>query len=413
MNGKQPPDNNILRDVETLKVPMSLKNGRTLRFRLLPLVQYDHLAPSSKERVYWDIQEGYMQLQWLPWTIQIGQNVQTWGDTDVFNPLDVVNAKRYYDPLHSEKLGAGTLLVKYEKEAFQFQALYIPKQRETKIPGESSRWLPRDVYKSRTYEGVELGNATLSGKLNLPTSINYSFADPLILDKALDNNIGALMKFRLPGFDWTIAGFQGASITPAVNLRQVSITSVIPATATTNLDVSVGPNITLRASYYKIRMLGTSFVWVLGDFLLKGASAHTEILSKVTDDTLPKNTLENALGLERTFSLGSGSLTTLLQGTYIKREERLDSNSISLARMFDRAGMVGLRWAPTERLTVLASLLHDFHYRGDLQHGELGYKIADGWSTKLAGDFLSGTAETPLGTYKRNSRIYLSINLQK
>jgi hypothetical protein len=106
-------------------------------------------------------------------------------------------------------------------------------------------------------------------------------------------------------------------------------------------------------------------------------------------------------------------MTVLGQGTYIGRKEKLDTNSVSLARMFDRAAMTGLRWSPSDRFAVLASLLHDLHYQGDLVHADVSYKIADGWIAKAGGDLLSGRPETPIGTYGANDRVYISINLQK
>ena len=68
-------------------------------------------------------------------------------------------------------------------------------------------------------------------------------------------------------------------------------------------------------------MTGTSFTWVLGSFLLKGAAAYTHTLDRRFD--LPARTWENALGLERTFSVGKGSLTALVQGTYVDRGDAL------------------------------------------------------------------------------------------
>ena len=244
----------------------------------------------------------------------------------------------------------------------------------------------------------------------------YHYGRKAVLGAATRDNFGGRLKFRLPGFDWTIAGFQGAAPAPAVNITSIPSASLSLVPGTNTVDVNVGPDIFLQALYFKNRMLGTSFVWVLGDFLLKAASAQNHVVSRLDGsiaNRLPKDSWENALGFERTFSVGSGSLTALLQGTYVKRNEKLDTNSVSLARMFDRAGMLGFRWAPSERWTLTASLLHDFLYQGNFEHLDASYKIADGWYGKLAGDFIDGKAETPLGTFKRNDRITVSLNLQK
>ncbi|MGZ3682324.1 MAG: hypothetical protein ACXVCI_00625 [Bdellovibrionota bacterium] len=424
-NGPLAPDNHVIRDIFTLKIPATIKNGRTLKFRFLPLVQADPETasrtdpqhPDRNERVYWDFQEAYMQLQSNSYTLQLGMNVQTWGDTDVFNPLDVVNSRRYYDPLRSEKIGAGTVLVKKEWEKLFVELLYIPIQPETLLPGEQSRWLPRDIYKSRSFEGQPFTNGTtLSGVVNLPSNLQYHYGSLAVLNAANRDNFGGRVKFRLPGFDWTLAGFRGAANSPAVNLTNISLAPTVITPGTTALDLNVLPDVYLQALYFKNRMLGTSFVWSVGEFLIKGASAQNHVVSQldgVLANRLPKDDWENALGAEHTFTVGSGTLTAIAQGTYVKRNEALDTNSVSLARMFDRAGMIALRWAPGEKWSILGSVLYDIQYKGNFEHAEVSYKITDGWTSKLSGDALNGAAETPIGTYRRNDRVIISLNVQK
>jgi hypothetical protein len=395
------PDVKTLRPIGNLKLPTTIRYGKRWRLRLLPVLQADPDNLSKRERYYTDPQEAFVQWSQLPLTVQLGFNVVQWGDTDIFNPLDVVNARRYWDPFRSEKLGAPGLFVKRDWESFFIEALYIPKQRESKIPGEKSRWMPRDVYKSRSV-GTGFGPA----RIVLPSNLNYQYAESLELDNALDNNFGARVKFRLSGFDWTIAGFQGAATAPAVNLKRITAT----ATSLTPLTFVVNPDVTLQAAYYKIRMTGTSFAWVLGDFLVKGVAAYTKPLSVRRD--LPTRVWENALGLERTFSFGEMSMTMIAQGTYVDRGDAVDTNSVSLSRMFDRAGMMAIRFQPGEKWTVLASALRDFRFIGNLFHAELGYKIRDGWKLDLTGDILGGAAETPLGTYRRNDRATLALTAQ-
>ncbi len=410
--GKVGPDNKEIRGIGTLKIPASLRYKRSFRIRALPVVQWDPENPSVKEREYYDLQEGYLQWQGMPWTVQLGYNVQTWGDTDVFNPLDVVNARRYFDPFRSEKMGAPTALIKHEREKFFLEALWIPEQRETKVPGDQSRWLPRDLYRSRSL-GDTLGVGA-PVNLQLPGSLTYRFQQHIETDRALKHNYGARLKFRFEGFDWTLAMFEGAATAPAVNIRSLRLLSTVtPGTTVLNLNVDPNTPITLRSIYYRQRMAGSSFVWVLGNFLVKGASAHTAVISRLSGSQLPRDYWENILGFERTFSVGAGSLTALVQGTYVKRTEKEDSNSISLSRMFDQAAMAGFRWAPGERFTATASFLYDIKYGGHFEHLDIDYKIADGWSAKLGGDLMSGRSETPIGTYDRNDRVTLSLNLKK
>ncbi|NUM88175.1 MAG: hypothetical protein HUU37_03135 [Bdellovibrionales bacterium] len=384
------------------RVTGTFRNSSGLRFRLNPLFRADPKSPSKREQWFADPQEAYLQWQGLPWTVQLGWNLHAWGDTDVFNPLDVVNQRNFWDPLRSEKLGSPTILVKHDFESFFVEGLYVPKQRRSMLPGEKSRWMPQNVYRSRS-----VGTGFGPGRIVLPSLIRYQYLDPVELDSALEHNFGVRFKFRLPGFDWTVAGFDGAAPTPMVNLRQITATatSLVP-----ELTFVVDPDIWLQATWYRSRMAGTSFVWVLGDFLVKGATAVSKPKGERRD--LPPRTWENVLGLERTLYLGDQSLTALFQATWVDRQDQLDTSSVSLGRMFDRAFMGGLRWAPTERLSVILSRLRDTRFKGDLTHAEASWKLADGWNLKLAGDALSGAAETPLGTYADNDRALASVTLK-
>jgi hypothetical protein len=407
-------DDQTVRGIFSAKAPTTLRCGRAFRFRAVPYVQYDPWNVSSRERFYADAPEAYFQVSSLPWTFQAGLNVFTWGDTDVFNPLDVVNPRRYFDPLRSEKVGTPAVVVKREFENFFVEGVYIPVQRRTFLPGEKSRWLPRDVYRLRS-----LGTSEGAVRLNLPKDIAYRYVESDETQDALKNNFGVRFKFRLPGFDWTIAGFQGAALTPEVGPKEISVKlggiSVVNGVKTFDVD----PDVALQATYYPVRMTGTSFTWDTAGFLVKGALAYTHVLNRSGEDRaanpelrklgLPTRLWESALALERSFSVGSGTLTALLQTTYVERGDNLDTNSISIARMFERAGMGALRWAPSESTTVLASYLQDLKFKGSLWHVEGSYKLTDGWRAKVSGDALSGPTETPIGTYRANDRATVSL----
>ncbi len=399
------PDNTRVRGIYTVKTPSTIRRGRTLRIRANPIVQWDPENSSKQERLFWDFPEGFVQWSNLPWTLQLGMNTFTWGDTDVFNPLDVVNPRRFYDPFRSEKLGTPAVVIKRDFENFFVEGVYIPVQTKAKLPGESSRWLPRDVFRLKTFGGQG------ETRLLLPENMKYRFLPDLEIDNALKNNFALRMKFRFSGFDWTLMGYQGAAGTPDVRPAEVTATPVAATAGFTTATFRLDPDVGLQAAYYPVRVTGTSFTWVLGNFLVKGAGAYTHVKNRRFD--LPSRIWENALAIERTFGVGKGSLTALAQGTYVNRASNVaDTTSISLARMFDEAVMGALRWAPNEVFTATGSYLRDMKFAGSMWHFDSSYKIRDGWRAKISADLLDGPTETPLGTYRRNDRVTLSLLAQ-
>ena len=402
LGGDVGPDNLTYRGIYSAKLPTTIRYGRAFRFRALPYVQWDPKNVSKSERFYYDLPEGYFQWQNLPYTVQVGLNVFTWGDTDVFNPLDVVNPRRYFDPFRSEKIGTPAVVVKREFENFFVEGVYIPFQRKTRVPGENSRWLPRDVYRIRSFD---LGSGSAPARIVLPDDLRYYYEPTGEVDQALRNNFAVRAKFRLSGFDWTLAAYQGASATPDV--RPLNVTAETTSLANGEYTINVDPDVSLQATYYPVRMTGTSFTWELGDFLVKGAAAYTAVLNRRYD--LPARLWENAVALERTFSVGKGSLTALLQATIVERGDQLDTNSVSLIRMFERAGMGALRWAPNEDLTVTASYLRDTRYGGGVFLSDISYKVRDGWRLRASTVIMNGPQETPIGTYAANDRATISL----
>lgn len=399
------PDTRTDRGVYGVKAPLTLKNGRAFRVKALPIVQWDPQSLSKNEQFYRDLQEGYAQLQVSHFTTQVGFNSFNWGDSDVFNPLDVVNPRRYFDPFRPEKIGVGAALLKYDMDKIFVEAIYIPKQRKTLLPGEQSRWLPREFYRNKNIE-TSFGK----GAISIPSNLQYHYVNPKEIDGALSNNYGMRAKYRLSGLDGSLIFFDGSAVAPAVNIPAIDL-DLTSVSNSNDFLLLTSPNLFLQASYYRVRVLGTSFVAVLGDTLLKGAFAYTQTKQKLS--TLPPDLKESVLGAERTFSWGKQTLTTLLQGTYVQRGySSIDNNTVSLSRMFDRAGMLGLRWGIGEKWVVLSSYLRDIKFKGNLFHDEIQFKFRDGYAFQATADFLDGATETPLGTYKNNDRVSLGLHAQ-
>jgi hypothetical protein len=117
-----PPTNSIL---ETARASVEL-NARhnDWRFKLVPLAQVDPINNSNSERAWIDAQAAYTQYQSNGWTLQLGMNTFTWGVTDGYNPLDVVSARRYQEPLNPDKLGAPSVyFTKKKRTSRQQQSL--------------------------------------------------------------------------------------------------------------------------------------------------------------------------------------------------------------------------------------------------------------------------------------------------
>jgi hypothetical protein len=378
------------------------KYGKRFKIEINPIGQADPLNHSPTERYWADIPAAYGQYQHNGWTMQLGFNTYHWGDTDGYNPLDIVSSRRLQDPLNAEKLGAFSSSISKDFGWLNLEAIYIPWQRATILPGDNSRWLPREVFTT-----TSIGNGSQSATLNLPPNLDYSIADPRELNGALENNIGLRAQFKdiVTGLDGSLEFFDGAATTPAIDvIASGTVTTLLPS-----IVIQADPAVTLVPVYYRQIVYGSSLVYANFGMIFRGEVAFTRLLSDGAD--LLGDSDEYVLGVEKSVTIGTQELTLIVQGTAARHSQPVNDSTVSLSRIFDRAGIFGLRYPISEKISFLGSVLLDTESHGQVEHVEASYKVTDAWKLGLAGDALSGAESTPIGTYRKNGRIIASTKL--
>lgn len=392
------PTNQFL-ETGQLSLPTTIRY-KDLKLRFSPTGQADPLNNSTTERYWAEVPEGFAQYEDNGWTMKLGYNVYTWGVTDGFNPLDVVSARRYQDPLRPQKLGAPGVTLKKDIDKFSFEGVYIPWQRQTILPGNDSRWLPRQTVRNQS-----ISFAGETGTISVPANLNYSFQNPTEKNDALENNYGFRIQGQglVEGLDASAEYFEGASPVPAV----IATVNVISQQLFPTYILFVDPNISLQAEYYRQRVYGGSLVYANFGSIFRAEAAITRLIS--AGQELPGDSEAYVAGVEHPFPLGPDALTLLVQGTYQRQSVAIQNATTDLSRVFDRAGMVALRYTFTEKLTGLASALFDVESHGEYAHAEGSYALTDSVKLGLAGDELWGAVTTPLGTYNNNARVIASV----
>ena len=334
------PTNQLL-EIGRLSFDSTVKHGKEFRIKFTPTFQADPLNYSASERYWSELPESYLQFQSSGFNIQAGYNTFTWGVTDGYNPLDVVSARRYQDPLRQEKLGAPSLSVKKDLENVSFEAIYIPLQRKSILPGDHSRWLPRQVLTT-----TSIGNGTQTATLNLPPQLDYQYREEQVRDHALENNFGLRMQVAglFEGLDVSLQGFEGAANTPAVDIgASGSLVQFQP-----RLIIRADPQVYLTPVYYRQRVYGASLVYAFSGMIFKSEFAITRLISRGQD--LLGNAEEFIAGFERPIPVWGHDLTLVVQGTVVKHSVPVTNAATSLNRIFDQAFLGGLRYPLTDAL---------------------------------------------------------------
>lgn len=365
------------------------------RFFLRPDYVADPGNKSETEKNYFDFSEAYLRYQQDTITLQVGSALYSWGVTDGYNPIDVVNSKQYFDPLQSRKMGALSASFSQNFETWDYDVIFIPKNRGAILPGANSRWLPREVFIPETPDNDIV--------LLLPETLRYSFGTRENLNEALDNNLGLRLQWR--GLvDLGLYYYDGVAAFPLVKPRVTGdIVQVSPKTV-----VAVNPDVFLETQNYRIRQGALSLVRSQWDILFKLAATYQQSIGD--DPYLPGWMQENVLAIEKNFQFGTdGMVIAVLQKSYVSSERANDSN-LSTTEIFRDSWMLGgrLSWGEVWSGSLLGLLetRHSSHY-GELG---LGRRFGDAWLVNVSGRFIAGNPQNPLGVYEKNDSYSLSLS---
>lgn len=351
---------------------------------------------SPEERTFFDPTEAFLRYKGESLTVQVGNNVYSWGVTDGYNPLDVINAKQFFDPLHSKKQGSPSVSLIQSWDTWDAQAVYIPWNPGATLPGTESRWLPREIFVPETFNNDQV--------LLLPPSLNYKYGSNENLHEARRNNYALRISRQGEHFDLSLSGYEGLAAFPLIQPQVTgTVVSVSPKTV-----IQVDPDVKLNTKNYKIRQGGFSLVNHTWDVLFKYATSYTQSLGE--DKNLPGWNHENVLALEKTFNLGeSGVLIAVLQHSFIFSEKENESN-LSVTEIFRKAWMLGgkLSWREVWSFSFLG--LYDQQRYSTYQEYSLGRRFLDTWSLTASANFIAGNSDTPLGVYNKNDSYSLALS---
>ena len=353
----------------------------------------------TMKKLFFDLREAYAQFRFRPFSVSVGNMIYSWGVNDGFSPIDVINARRFVSPLNSEKLGAASLNFRWIGGDFDAEFVYIPIQRPSILPGEDSRWLPREVYITRGIEDV---------RIVLPDDLRYNYRDYQELDNALDSNFAMRFRGQVERLDFSVMYFEGFSPAPSVNLF-ITASTGFTADPDGKRSLIVDKDLALIPYYFKCRVYGGSLVYSLDEWIFRFETAITQQISTSTINALPGDIKEHVLSVEHDINIASEIITVQIQGTLSDYETDAENGTISLGRIFEGAVIGGLRWAPNEKFSFIVTGLWDTKRRGTVYVLNSDYKIIDSLTASASFTSINGGTETPLGTYKNNDLLGLSV----
>lgn len=349
----------------------------------------------SPEKLYGDIPEALIETKNGLAKARFGINTVNWGIVDVSSPSDVVNTQAIFNPLRATKQGAPMVDVTYGPQTFVIEGLYIPVQRQTTLPSKDSRWLPRDGL-------VNIDLPQGLGNLAYPKMLEYEYDRPVTEDRALNNNYGAKLSSHLGSWGFQVMHYEGVAPSPKVRPNNLTISgSGSPPVFTVQNPVH------LTQINYRQRTTAFGFVWAREKWIYRGETAYSHTISH--DDFLSPWSWTSVLAIETNVELPSSTMTVLAQGYYTKNPQAADNLIASSYRIFDRTGVLGMRWAYSETLTVMLSGLWETQTNGIFAMASFDQTLNDHLKWGLSWRNFSAAEDGLLKTYSKDSHGTLEL----
>lgn len=347
---------------------------------------------------FFEDRELYIEFRGSRTRMSLGSRVLRWGLMDFYDPLDQVNSRRYEKPLKSNKRGEWMLYATWQKPqsrigAWTIEGYIVPERRPSLLPSQSSPWLPRQLYVPNLPD-IEI---------ELPDSIEYLYRYRSFKNDASHTNFGSRVLWRYRSAELAIQFDEGMSSLPAI---QPTVSGTVVAVSPRRR-VRANSLVVLDEVYYRERHFGGSIAQPLprwmGGALMRVQIAKTEPVEE--GRTLARDRSDAALALERSFSMGSqGSLTVIAQGFNNLLADGSGGNDLaSFSSVFDRAGALGLRWAPNETSSISIGALHSAANKGGTVFlAGAAFDLTGALSVEADWTVISAELESPLGPFANN-----------
>jgi hypothetical protein len=365
--------------------------------------QSNPASTSQPENYFGDLKEAYVEYKPNRSTkVLLGWNTVNWGVLDLYSPMDVINQHTYFNPLNTDKRGAGMVNLQWNPRGWSFSGIYIPAQAKPILPSSDSRWLPRDSIKSFS------ANNEIA---DLPPFVRYDIQDPVTLNQALNNNYGFKIERHWDAFDLHAMYFNGASSMPSIvpDVANAPLINLNPQT------VQLTNPVILHPLFYRTQTTGLGFSGTIGDVIVRGESTYQ---SAVGDNDVgyfySQWSWQHGLGLEKNWEVGRYTVTTLVHyyyGVYPHDDSTFDSNiPTSGFRLFDNAPMFGFRWAISDEKFFYGSVLYNIAQQGFFWTVGYQQKLTDAIRWDISWRDISASKDGLLHAYDKNDYAVMDLS---
>lgn len=314
----------------------------------------------------------------------IGKQVFSWGQGDMYNPSDHLNAVDTLDPLDNIKLGQWSASLLYLGDSYNFNLIFIPRMSPSRLPQQDNRWF-------RSTEAIQTAAAAQLG-----------FVPQISLAQQNDHHrtsTGAQVTSGqwLPGWDIELSYLHSQDATgvylPELNGTVLDLVRVFPG--------------------YDEASLGLSTA--VDEYTFHGITSYHKTQNKQQDDDY----LTFLVGARRTFytSEQTENLEEITLGLeYVKEKisRHRDPNSAYVNSGFGRtlthSILMNLEFKFSEDTLLKFGFIKNFDKQDRYVSMAFSHQLSDDFKVTVGLDLLSGTSDALFGQWSNNDRLFLNTS---
>lgn len=359
-----------------------------------PYVYGSSIEESREHQIQFDPRSIYLEIDRKFGWLKAGYLTMKWEGTDGLNPMDIASMKDWGDPLLTETRASAAVAVGKSGDNYDFELAYIPRQTMWLLPGVKSPWLPRRF---------SFPLRTTAYELRIPDRIDYRYTPLVEIQNPLDTNVASRLQLRFEGVgDFALAFYDGLSDSPALEpVLDVTAPNGYPP----NTFLLMSPaQITPIA--YRVRTVSAFVSRAFDAWIVRASSRYDQPIGH--DTRLPEWSQYSVVGVERSFDIGTNTVTALIEGAFVRAPE--SQSLFSIRDVFNHAVLFGLRYPMGENWTTMLSGFKSTRDTSYFCKLEIGRRFGDHWRVDLATELLDGPPASLLGVFGENDRAYVTLS---
>ncbi|RED93027.1 hypothetical protein [Marinoscillum furvescens] len=336
------------------------------------------MADPARNRLW--IDELYLSYRAKNYDLVLGKKIHTWGSTDGFSPVNVINPTDYSDMLDTddETIGVYSASLKYYLGNHYVESVFVPVFQPSVIPQADSRWYPTQPSVAPVGDGVVPVRYSLLAPEPVPRDIR-SFQ----VATRLGGYVGAV--------DYNVNYYHGYDDIPYFYQY--------PELQDDTLQMG------LQQRYHKMQLVGVDLSAVVGGLVLKGEYAYIHQRAPEGQDWYMGAPYHYAVaGLDKNVIDVVGEVDVLLTAQFIYQHivTSYEVSSFYFNHIFQRALMLRAAIDFTNRLNLETTAIYDFHEGHYVVMPELTYAPQGGLNISLKSYLTGGQEESLFGSYANN-----------